>query len=173
MPNKPLWLGRLPDAIRQLENAPEDWVDRPTLESLLGIGRRRAQQLLTPIAKRRVGTSLVAHSSNVIVHLQRIAAREEAYYEQRRQHQFWAQLSEARQEWIARPPVLVDVPHDQRRQVEVHDFEGLPEGVELAPGSITVRFSQPEEALRKLMALAMAIGQNRQAFEERVRLPGV
>jgi hypothetical protein len=33
-----------------------------------------------------------------------------------------------------------------------------------------VRFSEPHEALRKLMALAMAISQNRQAFDERVRL---
>jgi hypothetical protein len=54
----------------------------------------------------------------------------------------------------------------------LHDFEGLPEGVELSPGSILVRFSDPDDALRKLMALAMAISQNRPAFEERVSLPG-
>jgi hypothetical protein len=47
----------------------------------------------------------------------------------------------------------------------------LREGVELSPGSIRVRFSEPNGALRKLMALAMAISQNRQAFEERVSLP--
>jgi hypothetical protein len=46
-----------------------------------------------------------------------------------------------------------------------------PEGVELAPGSITVRFREPDEALQKLMALALAIGQNRPAFEERVTVP--
>jgi hypothetical protein len=118
-----------------------------------------------------VGTSLIAHSSDLIAHLKRVAAGEEAYYEARRQQQFWARLSEARREWIARPPVLVEMSTAQLRRLEQHEFEGLPEGVELAPGSITVRFSQPEEALRKLMALAMAIGQNRQAFEERVRLP--
>jgi len=53
----------------------------------------------------------------------------------------------------------------------VHDFDGLPEGVELGPGCITVRFSQPQEALQKLMALAMAISQNPQAFDERVSVP--
>lgn len=53
---------------------------------------------------------------------------------------------------------------------KVHDFEGLPDGVELAPGSITVCVSTPDEALEKLLALAMAVSQNRQAFEERVAI---
>ena len=43
--------------------------------------------------------------------------------------------------------------------------------LELAPGSIRLRFSTPEEALQKLAALAMAIGRNRAGFEERVALP--
>jgi len=64
----------------------------------------------------------------------------------------------------------VEVPRSEVRRIERHDFAGLPEGVELAPGSITVRFRDPDEALRKLLALAMAIGQNRLAFEERVTL---
>ncbi len=42
MPDKPLWLDRLPEAIRLLEQNPESWIDRPALESLLGVGRRRA-----------------------------------------------------------------------------------------------------------------------------------
>ncbi len=172
MPDKPLWLDRLPDAIRLLENSGESWVDRAALESLLGVGRRRAQQLLAPVAQRRVGSSLVAQRSRVIAHLKRMAAREEAYYEERRRQQLWTHLSLARREWIERPPLLVEMPQAELRRLERHDFEGLPDGVELAPGSIRVRFSDPDEALRKLMALAMAISQNRQAFDERVSLPG-
>jgi hypothetical protein len=171
MPDKPLWLDRLPEAIRQLEATPEPWVDRPALESLLGIGRRRAQQLLAPIAIRRVGTSVVANSADLIAHLKRIAAGEEAYYEERRRKQLSAHLAQAREEWVRQPPVWVEISEAQRRRVEVHDFDGLPEGVELGPGCITVRFSQPQEALQKLMALAMAISQNRQAFDDRVDIP--
>lgn len=66
--------------------------------------------------------------------------------------------------------MLVEIPDAAVRRVEVHDFEGLPEGVDLAPGSITVRFSTPDEALEKLLALAMAVSQNRAAFEERVAI---
>jgi hypothetical protein len=171
MPDKPLWLDRLPEAVRQLEQADEPWVDRTALESLLGIGRRRAQQLLAPVARRRVGTSLVADRSQLIAHLKRIAAGEDAYFEGQRRQRFWAHLSEARRQWIEAPRVLVEMSDAQIQRIERDDFEGLPEGVELAAGSIVLRFSEPEEALQKLMALAMAISQNRPAFDERVRLP--
>lgn len=168
MPDKPLWLDRLPSAIQQLEANPEPWIDRPALELLLGVGRRRAQQLLAPIAKRRVGSSVVANRADVIAHLQRLARGEAAYYEERRRKQLWENLSQARREWVEQPPVLVEVSQAQVQRLELHDFGGLPEGVELAPGTITLRFGSPNEALQKLMALAMAISQNRQAFDERV-----
>ena len=171
MPDKPLWLDRIPTAIRQLEGMAESWVDRPALESLLGVGRRRAQQILAPIAGRRVGTSLVAHRDDVIAHLQRLAGSEAAYYEERRRKQLWDHLREVRKEWLHQPPVLVEVSEAQIRRLTVHDFDGLPEGVDLAPGSITVRFASPDEALQKLMALALAISHHRRAFDELVTLP--
>ena len=77
--------------------------------------------------------------------------RERKPYHEGRQ-QLWATLSQARREWVRRPPLLVS--QAEMRRVEMHDFDGLPEGVELAPGSITVRFREPDEALQKLMALA-------------------
>ncbi|MGO9256747.1 MAG: hypothetical protein ACLQU1_10655 [Bryobacteraceae bacterium] len=171
MPDKPLWLNRLPEALRQLANSAEPWIDRPALESLLGVGRRRAQQLLAPVAKRRVGASLVAHRDDVMAHLKQIAAGQEAYYEERRRKHLWEHLAQARREWVRQPPVLVEASQAEMRRVAVHDLDGLPEGVDLAPGSITVRFRDPDEALRKLMALAMAISRNRHAFDQRVALP--
>jgi hypothetical protein len=172
MPDKPLWLDRLSEAIRELEENPEPWIHRPAIEALLGVGRRRAQQLLSPLAKHRIGTSLAASRSDVIAHLKRVAAGDQAWHEERRQKQLWAQLDETRRDWVRQPPVLVEISQAQIQRVERHDFDGLPEGVELAPGSITVRFREPDEALQKLMALAMAISQNRLAFDERVALPG-
>lgn len=168
MPDKPLWLDRLPQAIRQLEANLEPWVDRPTLETLLGVGRRRAQQLLAPVASRRVGTSLVADRGALITYLKKINDGEDAYNEQQRQKQLWTRLKQVRREWVRQPPVLVEVSQAQIRRVELHDFNGLPAGVELAPGSIVLRFDQPEEALQKLLALAIAISKNQQAFEDRV-----
>jgi hypothetical protein len=170
MPDKPLWLGNLPTALGALESSPETWIDRSTLQSLLGVGRRRAQQLLKPVTAHRIGTSAFAHRSALIAHLRKIAAGEEAYYEQKRLARFATRLAQARQEWIQHPPVLVEISQLATRRVELLDFDGLPEGVGLAPGSITVHFANPDEALRKLMALAMAIGKNRDAFDELVSI---
>lgn len=170
MPNQPLWLHRVARAIEELESNPDPWVDRRVVETLLGVGRRRAQQLLAPLARRRIGTSIVADRDQIIHHLKKVAAGEQAHYEERRRKQLWDRIQQLRRQWIEQPPVLVEISDTQIRQVEMHDFHGLPEGIELAPGSITIRFREADEALQKLMALAMAIGQNRQAFDERVAL---
>jgi len=163
MPSKPLWLDRLSQVIEQLEQRAEPWVDRATLESLLGVGRRRAQQLLAQVPGQTIGASSVVRRDDLIDHLRHVAAGQDAYYERRRLKQLWSRLD--------KPPVLVAVPSSEVRRLQSHDFAALPEGVELAPGSITVRFQDAGEALRKLMALAIAVGQNRAAFEERVALP--
>lgn len=173
MPDKPLWLTWLPEAVRELERDSDPWVDRARLESLLRIGRRRAQQLLASVASRRVGTSLLAHRDDLIPLLRRIAVGEQGYYDERRRQQLWTHLSRTRSQWLQQAPVLVEVPNAAVRRVELHDFDGLPAGVELAPGNIVVRFSTPDEALEKLLALAMAISQNRQAFEERVAISNI
>jgi hypothetical protein len=87
MPDKPLWLTCVPDAIRELETDSDPWVHRARLESLLRIGRRRAQQLLAPVASRRVGTSLLAHRDDLIPLLTRMAAGQQGYYDERRRKQ--------------------------------------------------------------------------------------
>jgi hypothetical protein len=48
---------------------------------------------------------------------------------------------------------------------------GLPEGVTLKPGEITVRFSNAQEALEKLLALAMAAGNEYEDFAAAIQLP--
>src|SRR5512138_3892905 len=105
MPDKPLWLARVHEAIQELESSPDPWVERVRLETLLRIGRRRAQQLLAPVASRRVGTSLLARRDDVVAHLRRIADGEQAYYEDRRRERLWKQLGEVREQWIQQPPV--------------------------------------------------------------------
>jgi hypothetical protein len=56
------------------------------------------------------------------------------------------------------------------KQMERCGFEGLPEGILLGPGQILVRFRDPDEGLKKLMALAIAIGKDQHRYEQMVRL---
>jgi hypothetical protein len=162
MPDKPLWLHRLPEAIRRLETVDDPWVDRARLQSVLQVGRRRAQQLLACVPTRVVGTSRVALATEVITYLKQAANGETARYDARRRKQMWATLGD--------PPVLVEVSGSVVRRLARSDFEGLPDGVELGPGTIVVRFATPNEALEKLVALAIAIGSNREAFDTLVSI---
>ena len=72
MPAKPLWYSKINDIIQQLQALPRPFVDRATLEFLLGVGRRRAQQILAPCITDRVGTNGLADREVLIAHLRRL-----------------------------------------------------------------------------------------------------
>lgn len=159
---KPAWYARLDEIITDLESLPSPWVTRGTVEFLLRIGPRRAQQILAPCAVEQIGTSLVADRELLIAHLRSLAGDPAVDTECQRRRRLARELDALRRRWLERPKVLVEAPVSILGQ----RFENLPEGVELAPGRITIRFQDPPEALEKLLALAMAAGRNLEEFEE-------
>ena len=161
MPAKPGWLSKINEVIEQIEALPRPFVDRAALESLLGVGRRRAQQILAPCVSDWVGSNGLADRNAVIAHLRRLAEGEEGYYERRRRRKVAETLARLHQERLERPQLLVEAPVG----VLAQEFENLPAGVRLEEGRITVEFGEPREALEKLLALAMAIGNDFQRFE--------
>ncbi len=163
MPAKPVWYSRIDAVVRELEALPRPFVDRATLEFLLGVGRRRAQQILAPCITDHVGTSGLADRGRVVARLRELAQGVEGHYERRRRQKVAAVLAELRRQRLAHPQVLVEAPV----QVVSQELGHLPAGVRLEPGRITVEFDQPRQALEKLLALAMAIGNDFEAFEQR------
>jgi len=169
MPDKPLWYAQLDHAISQLESLPYSWVDRPTLESILGVGRRRAQQILRPLVRYTVGKNGLADRDELIRHLRGLANGAPAYYEKRRQARFYSLFEQMRRQAREQPRVLVDAPPAIERQ----ELDNLPEGVRLSPGRILIEgFGTPEEAQQKLLALVMAMGNDPSGFEASVGQTG-
>jgi len=156
-----MWYGRLDGVIAELSQLPWPWVDRETLQMLLQVGRRRAQQILRPCVSRQVGANGVADREELIAHLKRLAAGDEAHYEQRRRQRLALVLEGLRREALARPKVFVAAP----AAVIEQEFANLPQGVSIAPGAISITFTSPNEALERLLALAMAIGNDFSQFE--------
>jgi hypothetical protein len=165
VPAKPLWYSRIPAVIRILEALPRPFVERATVESLLGVGRRRAQQILAPCVTERVGSNGLANRDSLIAHLRRLAQSDGRHYEQRRRQKVAAKLAELEKERRERPILLVEAP----TQILNQEFEHLPSGVRLEPGRIIVEFAHPQQALEKLLALAMAISNDLDRFERRVQ----
>jgi hypothetical protein len=160
MPRKVLWASRLDEIAAQLGNLPERWMDRSTLEAVLGVSRRGAQRILSACAGRRVGASNLADRDEVIAHLRQLVNGETSYYERRRRMRLAGYLNRAR-ETLLQPKVLVPAPVrvlDQR-------WDELPDGIAVTPGQIAIRFETSVEALEKLLALALAIGNDQERFE--------
>jgi hypothetical protein len=162
MPDKPTWCGHLEEIADRLRNLPDAWVDRAVLEAVLGVGRRRAQQILAPCVARQIGVNGVADREVVIAHLRRLAGGENAMYEQRRRERLAARMEALYRE--RRDSVLVAAP----AAIVNQELADLPPGVAIAPGYISVRFASSTEALQKLLALAMAIRNDEMLFERLV-----
>ena len=164
MPAKPVWYQKLPLIIEQLRNHPRPYVDRATIEVLLGIGRRRAQQIMAPCLVDHIGASGLADRNALIDHLERIAAGDECAYELQRRQKVANKIAELRKERIEKPRLLVEAPTTVINQ----QVENLPAGVRLERGRIIVEFTTPQDGLEKLLALALGISNDFEAFERAV-----
>jgi hypothetical protein len=165
VPAKPVWYRKLPNILQELHRHPLPYVDRATVEFLLGVSRRRAQQIMAPCVTWRIGTSGVADRDALITRLERIAEGDEGFYEIERRRKVARVIEDLRQERLDQPQLLVEAP----TAVVNQEFENLPSGVKLQRGRITVEFDEPHEGLEKLLALAMAISNDFDTFERIVR----
>jgi hypothetical protein len=161
VPAKPAWYGQLDRILADLRSLPRPYVDRATIELLLGVGRRRAQQILAPCVTGRIGSNGLADREVFIERLLRLAQGDDGYYEIQRRRKFARLMDQLRQQRIEQPQLLVEAP----AQVVNQGLEGLPAGVEIEPGRITVDFEGPQQALEKLLALAMAVSNDFDRFE--------
>jgi hypothetical protein len=165
MPDKPLWYDRLELALEQLEGLPSPWVDRSTLEAILGVGRRRAQQILQPLARRTLGKNVLADKEEVIAYLRQLAAGDAASFERRRRERLHTLIATWHKQAKEQPQVLVEAPVTIVNQ----ELDSLPRGVRLAPGRIVIEdFTTPEQAKQKLLALVMAMGNDPEGFDGRI-----
>ena len=169
MPAKPVWYTKIDAVIRELQAIPRPFVDRATLEFLLGVGRRRAQQIMAACITERVGASGTNHHARIgqrhTEHASRLHQQRYRLYERQRRRNVAEILAQLQKDRLERPQLLVEAPV----QVLTQEFENLPSGVGLEPGRITVTFEQPQQALEKLLALAMAISNDFDHFERQVR----
>jgi hypothetical protein len=164
MPAKPVWYCKLDTVIAELQLQSRSFVDRATVEVLLGVGRRRAQQIMEPCVTDRIGASGLVERNALITHLQQLAQGDEVRYERQRRLKVAQTLARLEQDRLEQPPLLVEAPV----AVGKLEFKDLPAGVLVEPGRITVTFDQPRQALEKLLALAMAISNDFDGFERQV-----
>jgi len=157
MPDKPTWVASIDQAIEKLQSLPCPDIDSGLLAEVLGLKRRRAQQILQPLVGRTVGRSSLIPKDAVIRRLRSIVSSDVVEVERQRRARLHAQLSG--------PKSLVEAPAVIVRQ----QLENLPDGVSLAPGRIVLDgFTTMEEAQQKILALIMALSNDPDGFAELV-----
>jgi hypothetical protein len=167
VPAKPAWYSKLTHIIEELRSSPRPFIDRATVELLLGVGRRRAQQIMAPYTTERIGTNGLVDRDALIVHLRQLAEGDDGLYEAQRRRKLAEVLDTCRKDYLEQPRLLIEAPV----QVMNQEFDDLPPGVHIETGRIIVEFDQPQQALEKLLALAMAISNDFERFERQVRTP--
>jgi len=153
----------LEEIIAEVSLLPHPWIDRQTVQRILQVGPRRAQQILAGCLAVQVGNSSVVTQEIFLSYLKQLACGKDGFYEQSRRQRFAQTFAGWRKQRLEQPQVLVEAPN----QILTQEFSALPPGIDFGPGVLSIRFETCQEALEKLLALAMAIGRDFTEFERR------
>ncbi len=160
MPAKPSWFLRVPDILQELRALSLPLLDRPAIEKLFGIHRRRAQSLMAGFGGFQTGRTCLIDRRQLIAALEALERGDEFQWEQRRKERLSAELLDVRRQLPGRHvTVAVSAAASDRRLAE------LPAGVHLQPGELRIQFSGTQDLLQKLYELSQGILNDWKGFE--------
>jgi hypothetical protein len=137
-------------------------VDRAIFESLFGVRRRRAIQLMSFFGGFQAGRTFLVDRMALIRQLEPVEAGAEFVMEQRRRQRLIDSLEQVRRHRAA-ASVSIAVALPPR------DIARLPEGICLQPGFLNITFDGAEDLLRKLYSIAQAAANDFEAFRAEVQ----
>jgi len=159
MPDHPFWLERVPAVLDFLAgpDAP-DTLDRGAIETLLGVRRRRAILILHACKASRRGRELLAARKAFVAFLKSQSHEAALSRERERQQQVAEALGQARRE-LAVPRIPLP------RQRPTLTLAGLPEGIHLTHGNLSVDFTGAQDLVEKLFTVAQAFADDYESLE--------
>jgi len=126
------------------------------VESLLKVGRRRAQQILLGCPHHRLGRNLLVSQAAFREFLLQSAASTLAQSETIRLQRLARQIDSWHQQFLTRPPLLVEAP----ASVAHTRLDSLPPGINLSAHSLHIQHQNRQDLLEKLLALVCALAQD-------------
>ena len=159
MPAKPRWLLAIPDAISQLEALERPLLTRRDIEQLFGVSKARAATLMQTFGAELTGNQRTLPRTKLLRQLRKHRARAAFRGEEERRTRLMAELRKARLTGIR-----VKLPAETLSG----KLASLPEGVSVGRDRIEVRFNGAKEAVVRLYALAKALTNDYERFEELV-----
>jgi len=159
MPAKPQWLPRIPAIAERLRALDAPVVDRAVVERIFGVRRRRAIELMGRFGGYRSGNTILLDRLGLIGQLEAMSAGAEMACELRRKERLAAKLDDLRRHRAAMAVRIPDPPVAGG---------GMPGGVAVEAGRLTVEFGSVEELLSRLYGLAQVAAQDYDKFRRDV-----
>jgi hypothetical protein len=162
MPDRPTWLGRIPEILKWLETeeAPA-LLHRALIEQRFQLRRRQAIRILQEAGASRAGRDYLVRKEDLAVYLEEqngveaaAAARQRALLARR--------IEESRSTLEAR--LFEARPAPVRPEEE--SPSGLPPGVRRQGNSLEIRFEDPEDLMAKLAAIALLASEQAGRFRD-------
>jgi hypothetical protein len=159
MPMRRTWLLRVPEIQAKLAGMEVPVIDRAVFERLFGVRRRRAIQLMHFFGGYQAGRTFLLDRRQLMGQLGLIETGAEFTMEAKRKQRLTEALEKVRRHRAGARVVLpVEAGRLDRR------LGDLPDGIQLEPGSLRVKFRKAEELLAKLFALSKAAANDFEAF---------
>ena len=149
-----------------MRTLPSPILDRPVIEQLFGVRRRRAIELLNQFGGYQSGKTFLIDRLQLIAQLERIHGGDEFRIEHQRRTRLLDDLEKHRRLAPGRNVRIATAADVQDRMMK-----DLPAGVRLRPGELRIEFFGAEDLLRHLYELSQAIVNDFGKFQKAVEGP--
>jgi len=156
MPAHPAYFHRLADAVEVLEKLPSAWIDRRTLQEVLGVSKTVAWRILRQCgASQGPGNTLVCPRQELVAALENLRSGQPCVRELGRRQRLEDRLTQLVA--AARSHHIRVVPDSRALELVSTRFTKLPAGVKLSPARLTIDFRGTEDFLEKFGAVVFAL----------------
>jgi hypothetical protein len=156
---------RLGDAIEVLRRQESEWIDRRTVEEILGVSKTVAWRIMRRCgAQDGPGNTLICLRSALLAGLTQLQSTGEFEREIRRRSRLTGYLERLAE---AGRTHRTTVATDERAADLINSrFDHLPVGIQLTPKQLTMDFNSPEEFLQRVGAVIFALQNDYEAIRE-------
>lgn len=165
VPARPAYFHRISSALEIFRQLSTEWIDRRTLEDVLGVSKTVAWRILRRCgAQDGPGNTLVCRRPELIRALEVLQQTGEYDREIRRRNRVEENLAQMLQS--ARSRHIRVAPQARAVDLVGTRFHKLPPGVNLSPSRLTIDFSGTEDFLGKVGAVLFALQNDYEAVSE-------
>jgi hypothetical protein len=165
MNSYPSWIHRIPEMLKALERVVADRLDRQAIEKLFDLRKTAAFHLLRRLGAERCGHSLVISRACLLARLRELQEHPDWRWERERRTRIRACIDELNP---SPRRSLVPIGAALQQQLEHIAIAGLPDTIQFAPGSLTIRCRDMEHLVEQLVLAAKALDTDYEAMQLRV-----